>query len=118
LCKAASWSPKGRTSSRSTRTPRPGTERAAAEHREPEPVAPPPPPKAENVQVRSDFGAVASSTKRKVGVITDWNKAFRRVSKVPAVQEAVQKAVNALVRANETNIPGVEITEEVGLSVR
>jgi hypothetical protein len=93
-------------------------ERAAAEHREPEPVAPPPPPKAENVQVRSDFGAVASSTKRKVGVITDWNKAFRRVSKVPAVQEAVQKAVNALVRANETNIPGVEITEEVGLSVR
>ena len=97
-------------------------ERAAAENRAPEPVeepviAPPPPP-AEPVRVRSDFGAVASARKVKVATITDWPKAFKAVKTVPAVQEAVQKAINALVRAGQTGIAGVEITEDVGLSVR
>lgn len=96
--------------------------RAAAENRPPEPVeepviaAPPPPP--EPVRVRSDFGAVASARKVKVATITDWPKAFKAVKTVPAVQEAVQKAINALVRAGQTNIAGVEISEDVGLSVR
>jgi hypothetical protein len=106
-------------------------EKAAAEAREaaqvvvePEPVfiAPEleraPIAEAAPVQIRSDFGAVASTRKVKVATITDWNKAFKRVSKMPAVQEAVQKAVNGLVRAGEVNIPGVEITDDFGISIR
>lgn len=97
-------------------------ERAAAENREPEPVAEPvyaaPAPKADPVQVRSDFGAVMSGRKVKVAVIVDPLKAYKAVKSVPAVQEAIQKAVNGLVRAGQTNIPGVEIREDVGLSVR
>jgi len=69
-------------------------------------------------QVRSDLGAVASARKVKVAVITDWPKAFKAVKSMPAVQDAIQKAVNALVRAGQTNISGVEIKDDIGLSVR
>lgn len=69
-------------------------------------------------QIRSDFGAVASARRVKVAVITDWQKAFKAVKSVPKVQEAVQTAINALVRAGQTNIPGVEIKDDIGLSVR
>jgi hypothetical protein len=97
-------------------------EKAAAENREPElqpePIYAAPPPKAEPVQVRSDFGAVASARKVKVAVIVDQLKAYKAVKTVPAVQEAIQKAVNGLVRAGQTSIPGVEIRDEIGLSVR
>jgi hypothetical protein len=72
----------------------------------------------EPTQVRSDFGAVASARKVKVAVVMDWARAFKAVRTVPAVQEAIQKAVNALVRAGQTDIAGVEIKEEIGLSVR
>ncbi|WP_334656965.1 hypothetical protein [Sphingomonas panaciterrae] len=92
--------------------------RAAAEQREPEPIAPPPPPKAEPTRVRSDFGAVASARKVKVATITDWNKAFKAVKNVDAVKDAIQKAVNGLMRAGQTSIPGVEISDDVALSVR
>lgn len=97
--------------------------RAAAENREPEPLPEPEPvfvsqPEPERATVRSDFGAVASARKVKVAVITDWNKAYKRVQKIPAVREAVQKAINGLMRAGEVNIPGVDIREDVGLSVR
>lgn len=93
-------------------------ERAAAENRAPEPVAAPPPPPAEPARVRSDFGAVASARKVKVATIDDWPKAFKAVKTVPAVQEAVQKAINGLVRAGQVNIPGVTITDDVAMSVR
>jgi hypothetical protein len=93
--------------------------RAAAEQREPDTVFEAAPArKEEPVQVRSDFGAVASARKVKVAVVTDWAKAFKAVKNVAAVQEAIQKAVNGLVRAGQTNIPGVEVREDVGLSVR
>jgi ABC-type transporter Mla subunit MlaD len=72
----------------------------------------------ETTQVRSDFGAVASARKTKVAVITDWDKAFKSVRTVPAVQEAIQRAVQALVRAGQTDIAGVKIREEIGMSVR
>lgn len=98
---------------------------AAAEQREADPVimeatvlAAARPQEAEPVRVRSDFGQTATARKVKVAVITDWLKAFKAVKSVPAVQEAVQKAVNALVRANQTNIPGVEIKDDIGLSIR
>lgn len=69
-------------------------------------------------QVRSDMGALASARKVKVAIVTDWTKAFKSVRNVPAVQEAVQKAINALVRAGQTEIAGVEIKDDIGLSVR
>ena len=74
--------------------------------------------KPEPTQVRSLEGALATTKKVKVAVITDWPKAFRSVKNVPAVQEAVQRAINGLVRAGQANIPGVEIKEDVALSVR
>lgn len=76
------------------------------------------PAEAEPVRVRSDFGQTATAGKIKVAVITDWAKAFKAVKSVPAVQDAIQKAVNALVRAGQTNIPGVEIKDDIRLSVR
>lgn len=98
---------------------------AAAEEREADPaimeatvLAAARPQEAEPVRVRSDFGQVATARKVKVAVITDWAKAFKAVKSVPAVQDAIQKAVNALVRANQTNIPGVEIKDDIGLSIR
>jgi hypothetical protein len=72
----------------------------------------------EPTQVRSDFGAVASARKIKIAEIVDWKKAFNAVKDVPAVQEAVQKAVNALMRAGKAEIPGVTIRDDIGLSVR
>lgn len=100
-------------------------EAAERENRAPDPeiieapiVAPVRPVEAAPTQVRSDLGAVASARRVKVAVVTDWAKAFKAVSKVAAVQEAIQKAVNGLVRAGQTDIPGVEIKEDIGLSVR
>lgn len=85
----------------------------------PEPTYIPPAPKVENVQIRSDFGASSSTRRIKVAVITDWKKAFNKVKDVPAVQEAVQKAINAVVRANPAAaIPGVEIRDDVAVTVR
>lgn len=69
-------------------------------------------------QVRSDFGAVASARRVKVAHITDWAKAFKAVKSVPAVQDAIQKAINRLMNAGQSEIPGVEIKEDIGLSVR
>lgn len=98
---------------------------AAEEGREADPeimeatvLAPARPVEAEPVRARSDFGQTATARKIKVAVITDWPKAFNAVKSVPAVQEAVQKAVNALVRAGQTKISGVEIKDDIGLSVR
>ncbi|WP_374139446.1 hypothetical protein [Sphingomonas sp.] len=106
-------------------------QRAAAEAREavavevkPESVFVPEPepvyaePVAEPARVRSDLGAVASARKVKVATITDYTKAFKAVKNVSKVQEAVQTAINALVRAGQTEIPGVTITDDIGLSVR
>ncbi len=76
------------------------------------------PIKQENTQVRSDFGAMASARKIKVAKIDDWRKAFKAVENVEAVRDAVQKAINGLVRAGQTNIAGVTIEDDIGLSVR
>lgn len=76
------------------------------------------PVEAAPVQVRSDLGALASARKVKIATIVDWPKAFKAVQSVPAVRDAVQKAVNALVRAGQASIPGVEIGDDIGLSVR
>lgn len=96
-------------------------ERAAAENRAPEPVeiAPPPPPAPiEPVRVRSDFGATASARKVWKGQVEDYGKAFKHVRDNPAVRDAVDKAVAALVRAGKRELTGVRIFEDVGLSVR
>lgn len=76
-------------------------------------------PKAvEPTRVRSDLGQVASARTKKVAVITDWAKAFKSVKNVKGVQEAVQTAINALVRAGQTEIAGVEIKDDIALTVR
>lgn len=98
-------------------------ELAAAENREPEPMpelvfSPPPPPKVEPLQVRSDFGAVASARKVWKGRVVDYSKAFKAVKTNPAVKEAIDKAINGLIRAGQREIAGVEVYEDVGLSVR
>jgi hypothetical protein len=69
-------------------------------------------------EVRSDFGSTVSTRRVKVAVITDWAKAFKAVKSVPKVQDAIQTAVNALVRAGQTDIPGVEVKEDTSLTVR
>lgn len=68
--------------------------------------------------IRGDYGATASSVKVYTGKITDWRKAFKAVEGNVAVREAVQKAINARVKAGDHNIPGVEVIEDVGLRVR
>jgi len=95
--------------------------KAAEENREPEahvyvPAAREAVP--ERVSVRSDFGALATSAKKKVAVVNDYAKAFKAVKTVPAVQEAIQKAVQKLVNAGHTEIPGVTIEDDVSLRIR
>jgi hypothetical protein len=69
-------------------------------------------------QVRSEFGGMASMAKKKIGVIVDWKKAFNAVKDDAGVREAIQKAVDARVRAKITTIAGVEIKDDATLRVR
>lgn len=78
----------------------------------------PAPAKAKPVQVRSEFGGVATTKALQIATIVDWDLAFNAVRTVPAVKEAIQKAVNALVRVGQANIPGVELDDDVGLAIR
>ncbi len=85
---------------------------------DPEPVAPAPPPPKPTLSVRGDYGSVASVQKVWKGEIEDWNKAFKAVSSNENVRDAVQKAVNALIRSGTREIKGVRIYEDVGVRVR
>jgi len=69
-------------------------------------------------QVRSEFGGMASMSKKKIGVIVDYRKAWNAVKDDAGVREAVQKAVDARVRAKVTKIAGVEIKDDATLHVR
>lgn len=68
--------------------------------------------------IRSDYGHTASARKTYVGEITDITKAFKTVKDVPAVREVIQKAVNALVRAGNHTIPGVNVVEQFSTTLR
>jgi hypothetical protein len=69
-------------------------------------------------EVRSDFGALASTRKVWVGQVNDYAKAFKAVKSNPGVRDAIDKAVAALVRAGQREIPGVDVVQDVSLTVR
>lgn len=63
--------------------------------------------------VRSDGGATVSTRVSAVGVVLDHAKAFKAVKTDPKVKEAIEGAVQRLVRAGQREIPGVRIDEQV-----
>lgn len=74
----------------------------------------PPPPEPERVApIRSDGGATVSLGVEHIAVIEDITKAFRKVKDDAKVVEAVQAAIQRIVKATrgKTPIPGVSIVE-------
>lgn len=101
-------------------------ERAVREQREaapvevapPEPVFVPPAPAAEAPVFRGDLGSRVGVKTIKVVTITDVKKLPKAILAHPRVQEAILAVVNARVKSGETNITGIEITEQTVSSVR
>jgi len=83
-------------------------------------LPPPPPPPAPPPPVRSDFGATVSLGTDHVSTVTDYAKAFKKVKDIAAVREAIDKAIQKLVRdaKGKIEIPGVTITERAKTSAR
>lgn len=75
----------------------------------PPPVAAPSRPES----VRSDGGATVSTTVEYVSTVEDYAKAFRKVKDDAAVREAIDKAIQRIVKQTkgQTAIPGVRIDE-------
>lgn len=59
--------------------------------------------------VRSDAGASVSGKQEWTSKVEDYGKAFKAVKDDPKVQEAIDKAVQRLVRAGKREIPGCRI---------
>lgn len=79
-----------------------------------EALPPPPPPAPARVEpVRSDGGATVSTTIEYVSTVEDYAKAFRKVKDDASVREAIDKAVQRIVKSTkgQTPIPGVRIDE-------
>ena len=78
------------------------------------------PVQAKSGPVRSDGGATVSTVVNHVGVIEDWGKAYRKVKDDAGVKEAINKAIQRLVKGAKGNIslPGVRIEERVGTTAR
>lgn len=83
---------------------------------EPAPVAPIEPPKPEIV--RGTFGAAVSTGTKVVAVVEDYELAFMAVSGNIKVREAIDKAIAAMVKAGQREIPGVRLDEDVKISNR
>lgn len=77
-------------------------------------LPPPPPPAPKAAPVRSD-GVTVSTTIEHVGVVEDYAKAFRKVKDDARVREAIDAAIQRLVKAakGQIEIPGVRIDEQV-----
>lgn len=82
------------------------------------PPAPPPPPRPE--PVRSDGGATVSVGVDYVSTVEDYTKAFRKVKDDASVREAIDKAIQRIVKATkgQTPIPGVRIDERARTTAR
>lgn len=80
-----------------------------------EAAMPPPPPAApmRPAPVRSDAGATVSTSVEYVSTVEDYAKAFRKVKDDAGVREAIDKAIQRIVKATkgQTEIPGVRIDE-------
>lgn len=59
--------------------------------------------------VRSDAGASVSGKQDWTSAVDDYPKAFKAVKDDPKVREAIEKAVQRLVKAGKREIPGVRI---------
>lgn len=73
----------------------------------------PPPVAARPEPVRSDSGATVSTTIEYVAVVEDYRKAFSKVKDDAGVREAIDKAIQRIVKQTkgQTQIPGVRIEE-------
>lgn len=80
-----------------------------------ETALPPPPPAApaRAEPVRSDAGATVSTSIEYVSTVEDYAKAFRKVKDDAGVREAIDKAIQRIVKSTkgQTPIPGVRIDE-------
>lgn len=81
-------------------------------------AAPPPPPITTGVVARGDYGAAVSASTEFIATVTDYELAFIKVAQNVKVREAIDKAISALVRAGERDIPGVQITERAKITNR
>jgi hypothetical protein len=72
------------------------------------PIAPPAP-----LQVRSDFGTVMSGTRVWTGTVVDYDVAYIAVSSNSKVREAIDKAIQSLVKGGLHEIEGVRIASDL-----
>lgn len=95
-------------------------EAQAAAPSDAEPAAPPPPvdvPPA-NLSVRSETGTLTAARTVKKHRIIDLDKAFSAVRSNSKVIEVIDKVLAQMVRGGATEIPGVEIYEDVAAVIR
>jgi hypothetical protein len=67
---------------------------------------------AEPVKARGDYGNVVGLKDNWVGTVTDYTLAFAAVASNAKVREAIDKAIQAMVRSGAREIPGVEIIND------
>jgi hypothetical protein len=67
---------------------------------------------AEAPKVRGDYGSVVGLKDNWVGTVTDYTLAFAAVASNAKVREAIDKAIQAMVRSGAREIPGVEIIND------
>ena len=68
--------------------------------------------------VRSDAGTTVSGRTITKAEVTDYTAAFAAVQSNPKVREAIDKAVQALARAGQRDIPGARVWEEQAMAAR
>jgi hypothetical protein len=83
-------------------------------------LPPPPPPPSRAAPVRSDGGATVSFGTDFVSTVTDYAKAFKKVKDNAKVREAIDAAIQKMVKdaKGQIEIPGVTITERARTSAR
>lgn len=83
-------------------------------------LPPPPPAPVRSGPVRSDGGATVSLGTEHVATVTDYAKAFKKVKDDAKVREAIDTAIQRVVKTakGQIEIPGVTITERARTSAR
>lgn len=76
-------------------------------------LPPPPPVQSRPEPVRSDSGATVSTSVEYISTVEDYAKAFKKVKDDAGVREAIDKAIQRIVKTTkgQTPIPGVRIDE-------
>jgi hypothetical protein len=83
-------------------------------------LPPPPPEPVRAAPVRSDGGATVSFGTEHISTVTDYAKAFKKVKDNAKVREAIDAAIQKLVKdtKGQLEIPGVMIVERAKSSAR